>query len=148
VLRHQFVDRIPDHLENGVLYVSIPYATAVHRCGCGCGNEVVTPLSPTDWKLIFDGETVSLKPSIGNWSFACQSHYWIVRNRLRWTRRWSAAEIQRGRDHDRSVKELHFGSAQTPPDDHVPAEGDPAGGIRRAWRTLRRLLQHPQRPRN
>lgn len=111
-LKHQFVDRIPDHLEDGTLYVSIPRATAAHRCGCGCGNEVVTPLSPTDWKLVFDGETVSLSPSIGNWSFACQSHYWIVRGRLRWMRRWSAAEIQRGRDRDRLAKELHLATAR------------------------------------
>jgi len=34
---------------------------------------VVTPLSPTGWSLIFDGETVSLYPSIGNWNFPCRS---------------------------------------------------------------------------
>jgi len=39
----------------------IEYATAVHKCACGCGKEVVTPLSPTDWKLIFDGKALSLE---------------------------------------------------------------------------------------
>jgi hypothetical protein len=65
-LTHEFVEFIPDAIEEGKIYVSIGYATAIHKCACGCGREVVTPLSPTDWKLIFDGKTVSLDPSIGN----------------------------------------------------------------------------------
>ena len=59
----------PDELEQGTIYVSIRFATASHLCCCGCGNKVVTPIRPTDWKLIFDGKTISLDPSIGNWSF-------------------------------------------------------------------------------
>jgi Family of unknown function (DUF6527) len=55
-LAHEFVDHIPDVLDPGVLYVSMKYATAAHRCCCGCGLEVVTPFTPTDWKLTFDGE--------------------------------------------------------------------------------------------
>ena len=85
-LRHEFVTYIPDTLEDGVLYVSIRYATVVHRCCCGCGNEVVTPLDPSDWEMMFDGKSISLSPSIGNWSLACQSHYWISRNKVRWAR--------------------------------------------------------------
>ena len=83
-LTHEFVEFIPDMIEEGKLYVSIEYATTVHKCCCGCGKEVVTPLSPTDWKLIFDGKTVSLDPSIGNWSFPCRSHYWIRNNWALW----------------------------------------------------------------
>src|SRR5712664_1055270 len=83
-LSHNFVRSVPEALEQGVLYVSIEYATAIHRCCCGCGKEVVTPLSPRDWKLTFDGETVSLHPSIGNWSFPCRSHYWIKQDRVEW----------------------------------------------------------------
>ena len=47
-LGHEFVEGIPERLEEGVLYVSILYATAMHLCACGCGREVVTPLTPTD----------------------------------------------------------------------------------------------------
>ncbi|MGW7824118.1 DUF6527 family protein [Streptomyces puniciscabiei] len=83
-LSHTFADHFPDRLQPGVLYVSIPFATAAHLCCCGCGNEVVTPLSPTDWKLTFDGKTISLHPSIGNWNFPCHSHYWIQHNQIRW----------------------------------------------------------------
>jgi hypothetical protein len=51
VLRHEFVEFIPDELKEGTIYVSIRFATAAHLCCCGCGNKVVTPLRPTDWTL-------------------------------------------------------------------------------------------------
>lgn len=58
-IEHRFVECIPDFIESGVLYISITYATAMHLCVCGCSREVVTPFSPTDWKLLFDGETAT-----------------------------------------------------------------------------------------
>lgn len=103
-LTHQFVQHVPDKLEDGVVYVSIEFATAIHKCMCGCGQEVVIVLSPTDWRLIFDGESISLDPSIGNWGFPCRSHYWITRNRVRWAEVWSDEQIERGRAYDRKVK--------------------------------------------
>lgn len=106
-LGYEFVERIPERLEEGVLYVSILYATAMHLCACGCGREVVTPLTPTDWEIAFNGETVSLSPSIGNWSFQCQSHYWIRRGRVRWARWMSREEIERGRERDRRRRERY-----------------------------------------
>ena len=92
-----FCQTIPTELEEGTLYVSIEYATATHRCFCGCGQEVVTPFSPTDWMLLFDGDTVSLRPSIGSWSLPCKSHYWLSRNRVAWSRQWTEREIEEGR---------------------------------------------------
>lgn len=109
-LRHQFVKQIPATLDEGTLYISIEYATAVHRCLCGCGSEVVTPLSPTDWQLTFDGVTVSLNPSIGNWSYPCQSHYWIKRNKVLWDRQWSEEEIKEGRAVDKALKDDYYAS--------------------------------------
>jgi hypothetical protein len=111
VLKHEFVEFVPDALERGTIYISIRFATATHLCCCGCGNKVVTPIRPTDWKLIFDGKTVSLDPSIGNWSFACQSHYWIRNSRVRWAPAWSREQIERGRIHDRYAKEDYFGAS-------------------------------------
>lgn len=111
VIAHEFVEFMPDVLVDGVLYISMNFATASHRCCCGCGCEVVTPFSPTDWKLVFDGESVSLDPSIGNWSFECQSHYWITRNRIRSAPRWSTSMIEAGRSHDRITKDDYFRSA-------------------------------------
>lgn len=108
ILAFEFVKSIPEKLENRILYVSMDYATAMHKCCCGCGREVVTPLSPTDWKLIYDGVSVSLSPSIGNWSFDCQSHYWIVENSVRWADKWSGEEIAAGRAHDLQAKDSYF----------------------------------------
>jgi hypothetical protein len=106
-LRHEFVNQFPKELAERTLYVSIPFATAAHRCVCGCGNHVITPISPTDWRLTYDGETVSLHPSIGNWSFPCRSHYWIQKNQVSWARNWSDREIDAGRLDDQRNKESH-----------------------------------------
>ena len=107
-MQHRFVEIIPDAVEDDVLYISLKYCTAIHKCVCGCGNEVVTPISPTDWKLIFDGKTVSLSPSIGNWSFNCQSHYWIKRNEIVYAREWDKEEIQFGRINDKKRKAKYY----------------------------------------
>jgi hypothetical protein len=64
-LTPEFVDFIPEVLEDGKLYISQTYATAVHKCCCGCGHKVVTPLSPTGWRLAVERGFVSLYPSIG-----------------------------------------------------------------------------------
>jgi Family of unknown function (DUF6527) len=108
ILKHEFVEFIPDELQQGTIYVTIRFATASHLCCCGCGSKIVTPIRPTDWKLIFDGRTISLDPSIGNWSLACQSHYWIRNNRVRWAPKWSQKQIDRGRARDRSAKQKYF----------------------------------------
>lgn len=73
----EFVTFAPAALAPGVLYVSMEYATVLHACCCGCGNKVVTPLAPERWSLTYDGRHITIVPSIGNWSFPCQSHYWI-----------------------------------------------------------------------
>lgn len=109
ILTHRFVEFIPDEIEDNTLYISLDYCTVVHKCCCGCGSEIVTPLSPTDWKLIFDGESISLYPSIGNWSLDCKSHYWIRKGRVEWAKKWSKQEIKRGREIDAQGKKKFFG---------------------------------------
>ena len=91
-LLHEFVTHIPENLEEGVLYVSLEFATVVHKCACGCGAEVVTPLGPGEWRLTYD-QTVSLAPSVGNWSFPCRSHYWIESGQVRWARSFSNDDV-------------------------------------------------------
>ncbi|KAA3435923.1 DUF6527 family protein [Rufibacter hautae] len=112
-LKHEFVEFIPRLLEDGILYVSMTYATAAHNCCCGCGNKVITPLTPTDWKLTYNGESISITPSIGNWSFPCQSHYWIKWGRIKWSGQWSPEEIAAGRDRDRLAKKVQFKGADS-----------------------------------
>ena len=105
---HEFVEHIPKKLEEDKIYISISFSIAIHKCACGCGNEVVTPLSSTDWSLIYDGETISLNPSIGNWGFACESHYWIENNKIKWAYKWSQKEIRKGRVYDNIRKTKHY----------------------------------------
>ncbi|WP_407657660.1 DUF6527 family protein [Lacibacter sediminis] len=68
------------------------FGTAIHRCVCGCGSRVVTPISPTGWQLTYDGESITLDPSIGNWSFECKSHYWIRKSVVEYVVEWSISE--------------------------------------------------------
>lgn len=107
-LRPEFVDHAPPQMEPGVLYVSIPYSTCGHLCCCGCGEEVFTSLSPARWTLIYDGENVSLDPSVGNWGLPCQSHYWIRDGRVRWSRRYTDREIADNRQRDRARLDRHL----------------------------------------
>jgi uncharacterized protein DUF6527 len=107
-LRPEFVEYIPRQLDGGVLYVSIPYCTAVHKCACGCGNKVVTPISPADWQILFDGEAVSLFPSVGNWEFPCQAHYWIRSNRVVRAKPCTPEQIARGRAREDRARRKYF----------------------------------------
>lgn len=111
---HELVGRFPDEPHHGVLYVSMEFASAMHRCMCGCGESVITPLTPTDWRMTYDGETMSLAPSVGNWSMACQSHYWLDRGRVRWSGRWTPEQVAAGRARDRLAKARAFGESPEP----------------------------------
>jgi len=99
-LKHKFVENIPSELEEGVIYVSIPFETVIHKCCCGCGNEVVTPLAPSQWSLTFNGESITLDPSIGNWSLNCRSHYFIRKNKVIWSNMYDDAEIEKVKKSD------------------------------------------------
>lgn len=104
----QLVEYIPEHLQEGVLYISQKYGTVAHNCCCGCREEVVTPIGPTDWSLTIDGKLATLYPSIGNWSFECRSHYWIRRSEVIWAAPMSQWQINRGRALDRANKDAYF----------------------------------------
>ena len=104
----EFVEFIPSNLKEGVLYISKKYGTAAHKCCCGCGIKIVTPITPTDWRLTVSGNTVTLAPSIGNWNHPCQSHYWIKGNRVIWAGLMTQQQIKRGRDRDRTFKKIYY----------------------------------------
>ena len=115
-LAHEFVDAIPEGPQAGTLYISIMYGTALHLCCCGCRREVVTPITPDDWSLTYDGATVSLSPSIGNWSFECRSHYFITKNRVRWAATWSEGMVAAARNgHDQPPPHCSEPSTSTLP---------------------------------
>jgi hypothetical protein len=115
LLKYEFVEFIPEELKDRTLYISEKYGTAVHKCCCGCGHEVVTPLSPVGWQLKFDGKTVSLYPSIGNWSLPCKSHYFITNNQVEWAAEWSNEAIAQGRENSARAKVAYFASRKAPP---------------------------------
>lgn len=112
-LEHRFIRNAPRELEPGVLYISMEYATAVHLCCCGCGERVVTPFTPTDWQMTFDGESVTLSPSVGNWNQDCRSHYLIEENRIIECGRWSDARIDEEVRRDKQAKSEHFNRPAT-----------------------------------
>lgn len=142
-MKIEFVEGIPRELEQGAVYVSMTFAIVAHNCFCGCGHQVVTPLSPVDWKLTFDGEAISLYPSIGNWYLDCKSHYWIRNGHVIWAERWSDADIQEGRRQE-SVKKADYysgrSSTQTkrPDQDDLPNETSLHG--RSWWAVIRDWL--------
>ena len=141
---YRFVELVPEQLEPNTLYISMAYATVVHSCLCGCRQRVVTPLTPTDWHLTYDGETVSLSRSVGNWSFPCKSHYWIERSRVHWAGAWSKAKIDANRARDLQVKRRYYDSGRIEPESPFepygelelarPTDEAPGGW----WRRLRR----------
>lgn len=110
MMQHKFVEFIPSKLDRDILYISIEYKTVAHLCACGCDQEVVTPITPTDWKLIFNGKSISLHPSIGNWDFKCRSHYWIRDNKVLWAEKWNENQIKRTKNQDQYNKEKYYGN--------------------------------------
>lgn len=82
---------------------------------CGCGKEVNTPLLPTGWKLLYDGESISLKPSVGNWSFDCKSHYWITNSEIEWSLTWTDDKIKRIREEENDERYKHYESKKPIP---------------------------------
>jgi len=107
---HEFVEFLPQELRERTLYISLQSCTVVHKCLCGCGYEVNTPLSPAGWSLTFDGDTVSLNHSIGSSALPCESHYWIEHSTVRWAPRLSKQELSADRARDRLANEKYFRS--------------------------------------
>jgi hypothetical protein len=133
-LEHRFVEHIPERLEAGVLYISMEYATSAHSCCCGCGEEIVTPFTPTDWKMTFDGEAISLRPSIGNWTLKCRSHYVIDRGKVIEAGPWSDEQVEAERRRDRATKASFYGKSPKTEPPVQPALPKPMPGFwRRVW---------------
>lgn len=139
-IRPSFVEFIPKELDDGVLYISEKYKVAVHKCASGCGEKVVTPLSPVDWQVRRNGDLVSLYPSIGNWNFACRSHYWIRKNQIVWATSMSGAKVARIQARDRADKARYIARVNAAKQDRAdaPASSESSHSASRSW--WRRLL--------
>jgi len=107
-MKHKFVEFIPEKIAADTLYISIEYNVAKHKCACGCGDEIVTSLSPSRWSLYYDGETVSLYPSIGNWTHNCKSHYYIKNDKIVWASKLPEKIINETIENDKYDLENHI----------------------------------------
>lgn len=126
------VHYMPKFLEPGVLYVSEEFDAAAHLCACGCGSKVRTPLGPTEWTVIETSNGPSLTPSVGNWQQTCQSHYWIRRGEVIWSRKWSPKEIEVGRRSEEERRRLYYEEVYRPIEISL---------ARRFWNRLRLLFK-------
>ncbi len=99
---------MPKELKPGVLYVSKKYKTAAHLCACGCGAKVRTPLGRTEWSLEEATNGPTLRPSVGNWQQACQSHYWICRGEIIWSDKWTPEQIAAGRRGEEEYRRIYY----------------------------------------
>ncbi len=80
-----FVEEIKQNVEEGILYISEKYGISIHLCACGCGIKTALPLGEGEWTLTKNTNgTVSLMPSIGNWSGEdpYHAHYHITENKI------------------------------------------------------------------
>ena len=140
-LRPRFVRSIPAdgrQIEEGYLYIALQYNTIVHRCPCGCGGLSEIGLGPGLRTIEYDGEKVSLWPSIGARALKCRSHYWVRKNEVVWATElpekldtWYEAKRREAQDKRRRQIESGPGVARgLSGADADPQEGD---GGRTSW---------------
>ena len=116
VLTPRYVANLPEQLDEGVFYICEEFDATAHKCCCGCGEEVYNKLGPAKWQLTKEPDgTVSLYPSVGNWKYACRSHYWIANNRVIEAGAMSnrAAKAVQQRDHRDRNRLIEKHNAQT-----------------------------------
>ena len=129
-IRLQRVQYMPKDLKPGVLYVSEQFGAAAHLCACGCGSKVRTPLEPTEWSVEeTDGEP-TLRPSVGNWQQACQSHYLITCGEVIWSTPWTAKQIAVGRQLEEERRREYYDAL----------DRKRARLVQKLWRWFRSLL--------
>jgi len=109
IISPKYVKHFPEQLEEGVLYISEEFKLTAHKCCCGCGEDVYNKLSPVKWNLTKSSDgSVSLYPSIGNWKYPCQSHYWISKNRVIDAGPMSDQEIEEVQKQDRKDRDMYI----------------------------------------
>ena len=124
------VHYMPKDLKPGILYVSKEFDIAIHLCACGCGSKVKTPLGVTEWSVEETKTGPTLRPSVGNWQQACQSHYWISRGKVVWAEKWTPKEIAAGRGHEEERRRTYYSAL----------DRKRGGAARRLWHRLKGLF--------
>jgi hypothetical protein len=124
------VHYMPKELQPGILYVSEEFGIAAHLCACGCESKIRTPLGTTEWSIKETLSGPTLRPSVGNWQQACQSHYLITRGEVVWAEKWSREQIASGRAREEERRRAYY-------DDRDRRRG---GVVRRIWLWARSLF--------
>ncbi len=127
---------MPKELKPCVLYVSEEFAIAIHLCACGCGSKIKTPLGPTEWSVKQTKSGPTLRPSVGNWQEACQSHYWITRGDIVWAEKWTPEQIAAGRRREEKRHQAYYEDLYR----------KRAGSLRRFFGWLKRLWTGSESP--
>jgi len=103
---------------------------------------VVTPLTPVDWAVIYDGQSISLFPSIGRHDAPCRSHYWIRDNGVIWSDTWSRDKVNSLKRHETGLRDQYFGFEQDRLRQLGGSKPDKAperrGWLHRVWKRWRR----------
>lgn len=131
-LKPEYVEHLPDQLAEGVLYICEDFELTAHKCCCGCGEDVITKLGHAKWELIKNQNTVSLYPSIGNWNYKCQSHYWIRKNRVLDAGMMSEKEISYIQEKDRRERYAYIES--------IKEEKGLMTGVSKIWKRIREFI--------
>ena len=129
-IRLQHVQYMPKSLKLGVLYVSEQFGAAAHLCACGCGSKIRTPLGPTEWSVEEADGGPTLRPSVGNWQQACQSHYLITRGEVLWCEQWSAEQIAAGRHREEERRREYYDAL----------DRKRGGVVQKLWRWMKSLF--------
>ena len=77
----EYVDTVPDHMIQDIIYVSYKYKSAMHLCLCGCHHKAVTPFNAkfgSNWTITIVDDKVTFTPSILNTNCPNNCHYVIT----------------------------------------------------------------------
>lgn len=75
---------------------------------------------------------------MGNWSYPCQSHYWIEQNEIEWASKWSHEKIAANRARDRADRERYLKSRSEPETTQAPVARSGRGLMDRVRGLFRR----------
>ena len=87
------------------------------------------PLAPAPVGEADGGPT--LRPSVGNWQHACQSHYLITRGEVLWCDQWSAEEIAAGRRGEEERRREYYEAL----------DRQRGGVVQKLWRWMKSLFE-------
>lgn len=89
---------VPEHLGRRGYIVGSPRPKwVILRCPCGCGDRIDINLMRSrrpSWRLMTEGHTITIHPSIWVPENRCGSHFWIQNNRFIWFVHQSAHNLQ------------------------------------------------------